>query len=424
MAAQGIMTELVAHRSVQAFEPFPHIDALDRKVDLSGQPHTEQHRQPLRAFGNPDQPRQLFVAKQPGAFYAPPIRQAKCEALPCRFPLRHFYLHQLRLGAKLLPPVIECRERNAALTAELTPRHTARTELLHYPPHLGTAIGRLAHTRPSSFDQAPSSRWIRLTLTDHQHRYNSDPQPAASNTTVVGDGNNTTGFLLNRSNNNSVGGRIDYNLDVKNVINGTYSYNNNALLRPDVDITFSVTLAATQNVGTNFMSVGWRFTPTASLTNEVRFGYSRGLVAFKDTNNGTVSPGQFFVTLPSTYSTNPVDTFEPQGRNENSYAILDNAIWNHGSGTIRFGVQSNLFHVYSYNSAGIVPTYTLGISTAQTKALTTSEFPGGVNSTDFANANNLLATLAGITSSAAQTFNVTTPTSGYVNGATDGRHYP
>jgi hypothetical protein len=265
--------------------------------------------------------------------------------------------------------------------------------------------------------------------------YTADPSmtailaklPAAGNTTVLGDGNNTTGFLLNRSNNNNnnnVGGRIDYNLDAKNVINGSYSYNNNVLLRPDVDTSFSAIPAAMQVVGTNFMSVGWRYTPTASLTNEVRFGFSRGLVAFKDSNNGTISPGQFFVTLPNTYFTNPVDTFEPQGRNENSYAFLDNAIWNHGSHTIRFGVQSNLFHVFSYNSAGIVPTYTLGISTAQTKALSTSEFPGGVNSTDFANANNLLATLAGITSTAAQTFNVTTPTSGYVNGATNGRHYP
>jgi hypothetical protein len=251
--------------------------------------------------------------------------------------------------------------------------------------------------------------------------------PAAGNTTSVGDGNNTTGFLLNRgtnNNNNNVGGRIDYNLNAKNVINGSYSYNNNVLLRPDVDTTFSVTPAGTQNLGTNFMSVGWRYTPTASLTNEFRFGFSRGLVAFEDTNNASVASGQFFVTLPGTYFTNPVDTFEPQGRYENSYAFLDNAIWNHGSHTIRFGVQSNLFHVYTYNSAGIVPTYTLGFSTANTHGLTTAQFPGGVNSTDLSNANNLLATLAGEVSSASQTFNVTSPTSGYVNGATNGRHYP
>ncbi len=252
--------------------------------------------------------------------------------------------------------------------------------------------------------------------------------PAAGNTSVVGDGNNTTGFLLNRSennNNNNVGGRIDYNLNAKNVINGTYSYNNNVLLRPDVDTTFSVTPAAMQVVGTNFMSVGWRFTPTPSLTNEVRFGFSRGLVAFKDSNTNSVPAGTFFVALPNNnYFTNPVDTFQPQGRNENSYAFLDNAIWTRGSHTIRFGVQSNLFHVFSYNSSGITPTYTLGISPANTKGLISSEFPGGVNSTDLANANNLLATLAGITTTAAQTFNVTTPTSGYVNGATSGRHFP
>jgi hypothetical protein len=249
--------------------------------------------------------------------------------------------------------------------------------------------------------------------------------PAAGNTSVVGDGNNTTGFLLNRSennNNNNVGGRIDYNLNAKNVINGTYSYNNNVLLRPDVDTTFSVTPAAAQNVGTNFMSVGWRYTPTASITNEVRFGFSRGLVAFKDSNTNSVPAGTFFVS--GLNFTNPVDTFQPQGRNENSYAFLDNAIWNHGSHTVRFGVQSNLFHVFSYNNSGITPTYGLGFSTANARGLSTSQFPGGVNSTDFANANTLLAELAGITSTATQTFNVTTPTSGYVNGATNGRHYP
>ncbi len=249
--------------------------------------------------------------------------------------------------------------------------------------------------------------------------------PAAGNTNVVGDGNNTTGFLLNRSennNNNNVGGRIDYNMNTKNVINGTYSYNNNVLLRPDIDTTFSVTPAATQNVGTNFASIGWRYTPTATLTNEFRFGFSRGLVAFQDTNNNTVGAGQFFIN--GLDFQNPIDTFEPQGRRENSYAFLDNAIWNHGAHTIKFGVQSNLFHAFNFNSAGIVPTYTLGISTANTKGLQASQFPGGVNTTDLSNANALLAVLGGITSSAAQTFNVTSPTSGYVNGATNGRNLP
>jgi hypothetical protein len=30
------MTKLIAHRSVQAFEALPHIDDLDRNVDLGG----------------------------------------------------------------------------------------------------------------------------------------------------------------------------------------------------------------------------------------------------------------------------------------------------------------------------------------------------------------------------------------------------
>src|SRR5271170_4963212 len=165
MTAQGIMAELIAHRSVQAFEPFPHIDGFDRKVDFGGQPDTEQHRQQSRAFGNPDQPGQLFLTKPPGAFNAPPIRQAKREALPCRFPLRHFYLHQSRLGAKLTPPIIKCRERDATLTTELAPRHSAGKEFLDHPPHLGSAIGWLAHAAHLRPIRRRSQYGFRRTLT-------------------------------------------------------------------------------------------------------------------------------------------------------------------------------------------------------------------------------------------------------------------
>src|SRR5882672_844443 len=165
MTAQRILTELIAHRSVQAFESFPHIDGLHRKVDLGGQPRTEQHRHPSRAFGNPNQPRQLFFIQSPRAFDAPPVGQAKYEALRPRFRLCHFYLHQSRLGAELPPPIIKCRERNAALATVLASRQTTRTEFLHGPTHLGSAIGRLAHARPSSPDQPSTSRWVRLTVT-------------------------------------------------------------------------------------------------------------------------------------------------------------------------------------------------------------------------------------------------------------------
>src|SRR5262249_29829611 len=85
---------------------------------------------------------------------------------------------------------------------------------------------------------------------------------------------------------------------------------------------------------------------------------------------------------------------------------------------ISFGFQSQMLYVNPFNDAGILPTYTLGISTANQNSLTATDLPG-IRSGDLTTANNLYANLAGIISSASQTFNVTSTTSGFVRGATN-----
>ena len=55
---------------------------------------------------------------------------------------------------------------------------------------------------------------------------------------------------------------------------------------------------------------------------------------------------------------------------------------------------------------------------ANTTGLTAADLPG-IRSSDLTTANNLYANLAGIVSTAAQTFNVTSTTSGFVPGATN-----
>jgi hypothetical protein len=81
-----------------------------------------------------------------------------------------------------------------------------------------------------------------------------------------------------------------------------------------------------------------------------------------------------------------------------------------------------MLRVAPYNDAGIIPTYTLGISTANASGLTAADLPG-ISSGDLANANRLYANLGGIITSATQTFNVTSPTSGFVPGATNLRDF-
>ena len=114
----------------------------------------------------------------------------------------------------------------------------------------------------------------------------------------------------------------------------------------------------------------------------------------------------------------PVNTFLNQGRMTNTYSIQDNATWMKGKHEVSFGFQSQLLRTNPFNDGGIVPTYTLGISSANTTGLTAADLPG-IRSSDLTTANNLYANLAGIVSTAAQTFNVTSTTSGFVPGATN-----
>jgi hypothetical protein len=76
------------------------------------------------------------------------------------------------------------------------------------------------------------------------------------------------------------------------------------------------------------------------------------------------------------------------------------------------------------NNAGTSTNFALGFSGSNTFALTSGDFSGTapISANDLADANSLLATFGGFVSSTNQTFNVTTPTSGFVSGATNERN--
>src|SRR5262245_8646240 len=85
----------------------------------------------------------------------------------------------------------------------------------------------------------------------------------------------------------------------------------------------------------------------------------------------------------------PVATFRSQGRYSNTYNFADNANFVKGAHTISFGFQIQKDYTEPYNDAGITPTYSLGISTANTFGLTNAQLPGA-SSSDLTAANNLL----------------------------------
>jgi hypothetical protein len=242
------------------------------------------------------------------------------------------------------------------------------------------------------------------------------PKP---NTSDVGDGMNTMGYRFNSRYNESrdqLVFRGDYYLNAKHSFTGTYNYINDPTDRPDYGSFYSAIPPVSNQITNHLMSLAWRWTASPTLTNEARFGFSKdqGLFVVSNKYPSAIVSGLLF--------NNPVNTYMNQGRNPKNTHIQDNATWLKGKHEISFGFQSMLLTVSPYNDAGIVPTYTLGISTANPNGFTTADLPGA-NSAALTTAGNLYANIAGIISSAAQTFNVTSASSGFVPGATNLRDF-
>ena len=243
------------------------------------------------------------------------------------------------------------------------------------------------------------------------------PGPQSINNFEVGDSTaaqlkNVAGYRFNQRNNevrDNVTGKIDYNFSTKNVFAGTYAWNRQNDDRPDAENDFSVVPKVTNPNHSHFLSTTWRWTPSARLTNELRGGL-------------TLSPGDFLTSqqfgpylITGLIFSNPVNEFMAQGRATNTYQISDNVAYQRGKHFIQAGFHMNQIRVRSYLDDGIVPTYSLDLGLGQT-ALTRNDLPG-IRVTDLATANSLLATLGGYLDAYAQTFNVTSRTSGFVPGA-------
>ena len=242
-----------------------------------------------------------------------------------------------------------------------------------------------------------------------------DLVPTTGNNNGIGDGLNTTGYTFNARSNtlrDNVSGKVDYNLSTKHVFAGTYSWNRDVPDRNDG--TYYTVLPPTYNDNrTNLVSLSWRWTPTATLTNELRGGFNYAKVPFVDRQ---ANP-QFFLTFPSNFLSTPLQNTEVgEGRNNHQYNIQDNANWVRGRHSISFGFQTSLLssNTYNYNNS-VIPAYTIGLGTSP-YGFASGVIPGA-NSTFTNTANNILTTLGGLISAGQQGFNVSSRTSGFVAGA-------
>jgi hypothetical protein len=261
------------------------------------------------------------------------------------------------------------------------------------------------------------------------------PAPSAINTTNAGDSTslsalrNSGGYNFNIRNNrirNNVTGKGDYVISPKNSLAVTFAYNTDLLDRPDLATNFALVPNVSNDDKVKLFSAAWRSVPKPNMTNEVRFGFNLAPALFLSNENF----GSALYAVAATPSTstggllfsNPVNTFRAQGRFTNTYNFADNASYTRGKHNIQFGYQLQRTYTEPYNDAGITPTYTLAMSSGNPNGLTQAQLPGA-SSTDVQIANNLLANLVGYVSAYTQTYNATSRTSGFVNGATSDRHW-
>ena len=247
--------------------------------------------------------------------------------------------------------------------------------------------------------------------------------PAVGNNPGAGDELNTTGFSFSQAQNvdrDKFTFRFDFEPTTKQQYSLIINRGTETNLRPDADnggfnrIPFGFQGADRQSV------VGsWTYSPSPTFTNDLRGGWLFSLPIFDRSNE----PSDFFLILPLVDS--PESTFQRQGRDTHQYTVNDNAVWARGNHSIRFGGQAQFFRLEPFGPPSFanssIPTLTIGQGPA-TPSLLASQFPGGISSTQLANANSLLALLGGFINSAEVTFNAISPTSGFVQGATNVRH--
>ncbi len=234
---------------------------------------------------------------------------------------------------------------------------------------------------------------------------------------------NTAGYSYtlryNRIRDN-VTGKLDYVHSTRHNFSGTFTWNRDYLDRTDLTYNYDVVPPVFNDNKTRFFSAAWRWNPAPSLTNELRGGLNLAPGLFKTSYDlGAYRLGSLIFTNPENYTT----TALPQGRYTDTYSLQDNANYVRGRHSFQFGFQMQKVRVESFNDPyNRVPTYTIGISTANTYGLTSAQLPG-ISSSDLSSANSLLASLAGFVSASSQAFNVTSRTSGFVNGANNTRNF-
>jgi carboxypeptidase family protein len=250
------------------------------------------------------------------------------------------------------------------------------------------------------------------------------------NNTLVGDSFNTAGYRFNVTGTDPSDKyvfRYDHVL-VENSKLGSHKAEfvfNKAkfLLTPDtfnaLEAPFPGGIDGFQS-STRWLITGALHSTFGNVTNEARYGRQWAPVLFL---RAAPPSGPFFTTLASV--TNFDNTFMSQGRTTTVNQFIDNMAIPKGNHTFRLGGDFQQVFADTFNDAGIEPNITMGSNSQNDNGITSSDFtllPSGSTGTAIVTrAQNVYADLVGLLSSASATVNVTSPTSGFVQGATRSR---
>jgi len=251
------------------------------------------------------------------------------------------------------------------------------------------------------------------------------PSAASVNNFEVGNSTadrvlNTAGYaFLQDSHNrrNQLGTRVDFEVNPRHHLEADYAWFHEIDDRSDIDGVHDRPVVFTDANVHRYVGA-WRWA-TGTVTNEVRGGGNLAPLRFE--TNETFGSALFSVP----FVTDPVESFQPQGRTTRTFQYSDSGSWQRGRHELQFGGGLQQVHVNTYGYGARFPTVDFGFSPGAPASvqLSASQLPGGVSAADLAAANALLSFLSGTITDVTQTFEVRDRTSGFLAGAPNIRNY-
>ena len=246
---------------------------------------------------------------------------------------------------------------------------------------------------------------------------------------AFGDGLNTAGHAFFQDAGQSrrnIAAKVDIVSGDTSTLQVTYLVSSDVIPRWDIDQTFEANPTSDGEIDATFLAAAYRWTPNARFTSEVRGGFNLTRT-FLD---NSTQFGDFVVGGGSVHGgggllfQNPVNSFQPEGRDTDSYSAQYNGAYTSGGHIFSFGWQSQFARAKPTSCFFCLPTLTMGLSFGNPATLVGADFPGGAGFSSRVQANSLLASLGGFITSAALEFNVTPGSpDALVAGAPYVRHY-